>query len=173
MRGRPPGGPGGGGPAGPGGMGPGGVGGTGGMTGPGGGSPGRGRDGSRPSDEELKRMRDLMREVLEAPARLVITDEKASVTFTETDGRMLKYATSGKTEKHQLTNGTVETRTRWQASILSIETKLADGTKVTRTFELDARTESLIVTTAIESSRGPRDMPPLKAFYDRASNEPR
>jgi len=111
--------------------------------------------------------------VLEAPARLIITDEKTSVTFTETDGRVLKYATSGKAEKHQLTNGTVETRSRWQASTLSIETKLADEMKVTRAFELDPETGSLIVTTTIDSSRGPRDMPPLKAVYDRAGDDPR
>jgi hypothetical protein len=160
-----------GGPGAPGGRPPGGAPG---MGGPGGGRSGPGRggpggEGSRPSPEEMKRIRDLMRELMEAPARLTMALDGEAVAFVDEDGRVRKYVANGRAEKHQLTAGTVQTKTRWDGPSLVIEMEAREGFKVKRTFALEPGTGRLAVTTVMEGSRAPQDRPPLKAVYDRAS----
>jgi len=148
-----------------------------GMGGPGGQPPpgmggdrgGPGGEGSRPSPEEMKRMRDLMRELMEAPSRLTIARDGDAVALVDEDGRVRKYVADGKTEKHQLSAGTVQTKARWDGPSLVIEMEAREGFKVKRTFALEPGTGRLAVTTSVEGSRAPQDRPPLKAVYDRAS----
>lgn len=149
-----------------------------GMGGPGGGRPGPGMgggpggpggEGSRPSPEEMKRIRDLMRELVEAPARLTMALDGEAVAFVDEDGRVRKYVANGKAEKHQLTAGTVQTRTRWDGPSLIIETEAREGLRLKQIYALEPGTGRLVVTTSMEGSRAPQDRPPLKAVYDRAS----
>lgn len=149
-----------------------------GMGGPGGGRPGPGMgggpggpggEGSRPSPEEMKRIRDLMRELVEAPARLTMALDGEAVAFVDEDGRVRKYVANGKAEKHQLTAGTVQTKTRWDGPSLIIETEAREGLRLKQIYALEPGTGRLVVTTSMEGSRAPQDRPPLKAVYDRAS----
>jgi hypothetical protein len=128
-----------------------------------------GGDRQPPSPEEMKRRRDLMREVLEPPGRLIITEQAGRIAFTDSQGGVRTYTVDGKTEKHQLANATVKTRTRWREGALVIETELDGGTKVTRTFALERDPRVLTVTTAVEGGRAPRDMPPIRAVYEPAT----
>jgi len=149
-----------------------------GMGGPGGGRPGSGMgggpggpggEGSRPSPEEMKRIRDLLRELMEAPARLTMALDGEAVAFVDEDGRVRRYVANGQAEKHQLAAGTVQTKTRWDGPSLIIETEAREGMRLKQTYSLEPGTGRLAVTTSMEGSRAPQDRPPLKAVYDRAS----
>ena len=156
------------------GSGPGG-GGSGGRRGPGmgGGAPGGpgmpGGERSRPSEEEIQRMRDLMREALQVPTRFTIARDGDAVAFIDADGHVRKYVPNGKAEKHQLTAGTIQTKTRWDGPALLIETEVRDGMKLRRTYALEPGTGRLIVTTSLEGRGSPDDRPPLRAVYDPSS----
>ncbi|MFN8062960.1 MAG: hypothetical protein U0Q12_27660 [Vicinamibacterales bacterium] len=179
---RPPGGFGGpgGGMGGPGGGGMGGFGRRGG--GPGGGPGGPG-ERERPSEEEMKARRELMREVVQAPVRMTIAQDGALVTFIDDDGHARKYEADGQAEKHQLTNGVVETRTRWEATSLVVDTLVDGRMHVVRTYEL--ADVQLVVTTRFDGrggrgargggpggrgdrdGRGERESPGARSVYDR------
>jgi hypothetical protein len=157
---------------GPGGGGPGG-GGRGGFGGPGMGGRGRGGFGGssdQPDKQEMQRIRDLIQETLAAPPRLAIEENGQVVTFTDDEGHVRRFTSNGKPEKHQLTSGTVDTRTRWEDNALVVEIEIPHGMKLSRHYALsvagDAR--QLVVTTEIQGAdRGSGGkQSPLKAVYD-------
>lgn len=100
---------------------------------PGGGMP-AGR--SRPSEEEVARRRALLRELMQPPQRLTIVVGSGEVTFTDERGRSWRLATDGRKEKHQLDNGTVTTRTRWDGEALVRTIEAGDGFELTETYLL-------------------------------------
>jgi hypothetical protein len=158
-------GPGGGRP--PGGMGPGGGGGRG---LPGG---GRGPGGARPSEEEMRRLRDLMRELMEPAERLTIVVGDDSVSMTDQSGRTTRYATNGKPERHQLDAGTVETKTRWDGSRLIKETKADGGLTLSETYALAPEGRQLNVTVKMERARMPGPPRVLTRVYESLADEDR
>lgn len=111
-------------------------------------------------------MGDLMREVLESPLLLMVSLDASTVTFTDGEGYVRKYATNDKTEKHQMPSGTVETKTRWRGQALVLETSVGRGAKVTKTFTIEPDPRRLIVLTEMGARRGGDTPPPLKAVYD-------
>ena len=106
----PPGGRGGMGGGGRGGFGGGGFGGRGG--GPGGGG------AARPSADEMERRRALMEEVMQLPPRFTVAQKDDTISFIEPDGVAGPTATKTGHERHQLTNGVVETKTVWRGDRL-------------------------------------------------------
>jgi len=164
--GRPPGGgPGMGGPGmgGPGSRPPGG--GMGGFGGPGGGQ-GMGASRQPLSEEEMKRRRELMRELTTPPARLTIAQDATKVTFIDEHARARAYSTDGRSEKHQFTNATVETHTRWRDAALTIESSLEGGMKIVRRYQLAADPRQLVVTTRLTGGPSRGDAPPeMKTVY--------
>lgn len=159
---------------GPGGRSPGGGGGGGGRIGGGFGGGGGGRGGfggggepggrTRPSSEDIEAQRSLMREVAELPGRLTITQDGDKVTFVESDGVARSYVANGKTEKHQLTHGTIETKSSWDGPRLKMEIAVGRG-KLTRTFALRDHPRRLEVTTSFDGA--PKDARRI-AVYDEA-----
>jgi hypothetical protein len=137
-------------------------GGMGGGMGPG---PIMGGVGSGSTDrEELERRRSLMKEVLEAPLRLMITVEEPVVIFTYADGRVARYKADGKEEKHQFASGTVKTKTKWEVDRLTIETNLGDGFKITHAYKVKPDPRQLVVTTVTPGQS--KDLPPITHVYD-------
>jgi hypothetical protein len=128
--------------------------------------PGRGID-----PEKLKAARALIEELMTPPAMLTIGDADGAVTFTESDGRTRTYKTDNRKEKHQVTNATVETRTRWEEGSLVIETELDEGLKVTQTYSVGADPRQLTVLTKLEGGPGrmSRQRPPRRTVYDDAT----
>jgi hypothetical protein len=112
----------------------------------------------------MRRARDLMREMMELPRRLTITQDGAIVTFTADDGRVVKYDASGRPEKHQFTNATVETKSRWDQGTLVIETSVKDGPRVVRRYAVEPEPKRLVVTTKVEGGR--QEMPERQAYYE-------
>lgn len=128
--------------------------------------PGRGID-----PEKLKAARAVLEELMTPSAMLTINDADGAVTFTEADGRTRTYKTDNRKEKHQVTNGTVETRTRWEEGSLVIETDLGEGLKLTQTYSAGADPRQLTVLTKLEGGPGrmSRQRPPRRTVYDDAT----
>jgi hypothetical protein len=151
-----------------GGGGPGGGPGGGGM-GRGGGFPGGGGGGmrGRPDDgrrrEDMAARRELMQELMQLPARVTIAQDGDKVTFIEPDGVVRSYLANDKVEKHQLQNGTIETKSRWDADALVMELKANGGLTITRRFAVRGDPRQLEVTTTMD--RGPKDAKRI-AVYD-------
>jgi len=130
-----------------------------------GGGGGRGRaggpGGQRPNVEDMQAMRQLM----EPPTRLTITQTSSDVTITDGDGRSRKFSTNGKSEKHQLGNRTVDTKTQWDGARLVKQTSLG-GMKATETYTLMTDRRRLTVNVKLEA-------PPMNGVmnwvYDDAS----
>ena len=153
----------------------------GGMGGMGGGMGRGGMGGGQMSDEqkaEMQRRRALMRELLQPSDRMTVTVENDVVTFTESDGRVRKFKTDGKKEKHQFDNGTVETKTKWDNDGLVIETDLQNGMKLTQTYTVaPGEKRQLVLATKMEgggmgrggdSDSGERK--PFMHYYDDAKD---
>lgn len=134
----------------------------GGFGGPGGGvgEPGRGV----PDREEMARRRELLKEVVEAPTRFQITVEDPLVIFTHPDGRVVRYRTDWKEERHQYPSGTVKTKAKWDAGRLLIETNLGDGVKVTHAYKSAGDPRQLVVTLDLPGQS--KDLPAITHVYD-------
>ena len=133
----------------------------GGFGGLGGGSgePGRGVQ----DREEMARLRALLKEVLEAPTRFQITLEDPLVIFTYPDGRVVRYKTDWKEERHQYTSGTVKTKAKWDAGRLVIETQIGDA-RITHDYKLSGDPRQLIVS--VQTPGQSKDLPPITHVYD-------
>jgi hypothetical protein len=140
----------------------------GGRRGLGGGFGGVGVDGpdrnSVQDREEQARRRALMEEVVEAPSRFQITIEDPFVIFTHADGRVVRYRTNWKDERHQFTSGTVKTKTRWDSGRLIIETDIGDGITVTHAYSLNPEAGQLVVNVQLPGQS--RDIPAITHVYD-------
>jgi hypothetical protein len=139
--------------------------------------------GGQMSDEqkqEMERRRALMKELLQPSARMNVTVENDIVTFTESDGRVRKFKTDGKKEKHQFDNGTVETKSKWDNTGLVIETALQNGMKLTQTYTVTAgERRQLVLATKMEGGGGGMshgtsgdsgERKPLMHYYDDAKD---
>jgi hypothetical protein len=135
---------------------------------------GGGRGGGQPSEqdqEKMKQRRALMQEVMESDPTFTIIEGDGSITFTHTDGRVMTYKIDGKKEKHQLTNGTIETKTKWDkdTQALVIEMDLGDGMKVTHSYTVSGSPRQLADSIKIEGGRqrsGGQGPPPRHQIYD-------
>ncbi len=141
----------------------------GGGMGRGGGFPGGGGGGmrGRPDDgrrrEDMAARRELMQELMRLPARVTIAQDGDTVTFIEPDGVVRSYLANDKVEKHQLQNGTIDTKSRWDADALVMELKANGGMTITRRFAVRGDPRQLEVTTTMD--RGPKDARRI-AVYD-------
>ena len=145
----------------------------GGYGGGGGGYGGGMGGGGQMSDEqraEMQRRRNLARELLTPPTRLNISVDGEIVSFTDADGRVKKYKVDGKKEKHQFDNGTVETKSKWEAGALTIETSMDGGMKFTQSYSLVSDHRELMVQTKMEGgmSRDDDERKPITHYYDDA-----
>jgi hypothetical protein len=96
-----------------------------------------------------------MKELLQPSDRMNVTVEDDVVTFTESDGRVRKFKTDGKKEKHQFDNGTVETKSKWDNDGLVIETDLQNGMKLTQTYNIaPGEKRQLVIATKMEGGGG-------------------
>ena len=153
--------------AGPGGgRGPGGFGGMGGgrRGGMGGGAiGGPGGGGTRRRDGDMAARRALVEELMALPATFTIAQDGDKVIFIEPDGVVRTYVANGKVEKHQLQNGTIETKSRWDGAALEMELEPSDGLTIVRRYEVRGTPRQLEVITT--TNRGPKNAKRI-AVYD-------
>ena len=130
------------------------------------GGPGGGGFGGRSMDPDTMRKRmEVMREVMESPAHMIVTVGDGAITFVQADGRSQRFSTDGKKEKHQLQSATIETKTKWDGVSLRQELDLGDDQKIVRTFTVSGDTGQLTVSTTFgDDGNGRRT--PLRLVYD-------
>jgi hypothetical protein len=124
-----------------------------GAFGPGGRS-GRGPGGARAREEDLATRRALMDELLAMPASLTIAQDGDRLSFVEPDGIARIYYANNRTEKHQLLNGTIETKSRWDDGALVMELAPRGGPTITRRYAVRPGVPGqLEITTRVDRDR--------------------
>jgi hypothetical protein len=116
----------------------------------GGGGMGRGGGGTTPDD--AARMRDAMRDIIEPPDHLTITETESMIVLTAGDGRTTRLSTDGKKIKDE--NTKIERKTKWDAGKLVSEISGAGPGKITQTFTVDPEGRQLRISLQMERGRG-------------------
>jgi hypothetical protein len=138
--------------------------GGGGGFGRGGGGFGRGADGgARPDPEQMARMRDAMREIMNPPDHLTIVQTETMIIITGPDGRTARLSPDGKRVKDESTK--TERKTRWDAGNLVSEISGLGAGKITETYSVDPERHQLHVDVQME-----RRPDPIHRVYDADAN---
>jgi hypothetical protein len=134
-----------------------------------GGRGGRGPGDGRLRETDLAARRGLIEELLAMPASITIAQDGDRLSLVEADGIARIYYANGRTERHQLLNGTIETRSRWDDGTLVMELKPRGGPTITRRYRLGpGAPPTLEITTRVDRDRkGVRRL----AVYERAGND--
>jgi hypothetical protein len=129
---------------------------------------GRGTSGGDPrtNGDDRRRSREALREIMEAPDRLTITEASSMIIITTGDGRTTRLSPDGKKIKDESTS--IERKTRWEKGKLVTEISAAQGGKITETYSPDPEHHQLLVTLHIENSRMP-NASDIRRVYDLGS----
>jgi len=102
--------------------------------------------------------------VLTLPKRFTLIHSNNALRILEPDGVTRTYAINGKSEKHQLTHGTITTKTRLSDGAVVMDLEAGDRFKIRRSFRLrDEGPQQLEVTTSPDG--GPHELA-LVTVYD-------
>jgi len=100
--------------------------------------------------EEAARMRDAMRDVIDPPEHLLITETESMVILTSGDGRTVRLSPDGKAIKDD--NTKVERKTRWDGGKLVSEVSGLGRGKMTQTFAISPELHQLRITVQIDAN---------------------
>ena len=103
------------------------------------------------SQEDMQRMREAMREIMNPPDRLTIVQAETMIVITAGDGRVTRLSPDGKKIKDE--NTKIERRTKWDGGKLVSEVNGIGPGKITETYAADAERHQLLVTVAMERPR--------------------
>jgi len=134
----------------------------------GGGYGGGGGGGARGTSEDVARQRQALRDIMEAPERLTITQADSTVIMTTADGRTTRLSTDGKKVKDDSTH--IERKTKWDGGKLVSEISGAGPGKITQTYSVDPEHHQLIIALQMENSRLAQGAQGIRRVYD---GEPR
>ena len=135
-----------------------------------GGGGGRGGPGGmQHSEEDRAARRALVEELIAVPPKFTIAQDGDKVVFIEPDGVVRTFVVNDKPEKHQLQNGTIETKSRWDANALEMELKSPGGLTLTRRYEVRGTPRQLEITTT--AARGEKNAKRV-AVYDVTDDAP-
>ncbi len=140
-----------------GGGGGGGYGGPGGGRGGFGGGMGRGGMGGgmgRPSEEDMRKMQVIRRQLTEVPERLIVVREAQSVSITDGNGRHVSYKLDGKKQDQFTGDGEFTTKSHFEGNRLVVEEDFG-GRKLVVTYApvLDGDKTRLEVTVKPEGGK--------------------
>jgi hypothetical protein len=130
----------------------------------GGGFGGGGGGGARGNPDDMARQRQALRDIMEAPERLTITQTESMVIMTTGDGRTTRLSTDGKKVKDDSTK--IERKTKWDGGKLVSEISGAGPGKITETYSVDPEHHQLIVAIQMENSRMPQGTQGPRRVYD-------
>ena len=112
-------------------------------------------------------MRDAVRDILEAPDRMTITETPSMVIITTGDGRTTRLATDGQKIKDDSTG--IERKTHWDGGSLVSEISGAAGrAKITETYAVDPELHQLTVTVTVQG--GGQERAPVHRVYSAQAN---
>jgi hypothetical protein len=130
----------------------------------GGGGGGFGRGGDQAADREaMARTRDAMRDIMNPPDHLTITQTDSMVVLTGADGRTTRLSLDGKKIKDENTN--IERRTKWDGGKLVVEISGLGSGKITQSYAVDPEHHQLRVTALMEG-RGGQSPRTITHVYD-------
>jgi len=115
----------------------------------------------------MRRMRDAMREIMEAPERMTITQSETTVVITTGDGRTTRLATDGSKVKDASTG--IERKTKWDKNQLVSEISGAGNGKITQTFAVNPDSHQLTVT--LDFGGGTNRRPAVHHVYDKQAGD--
>ncbi len=144
-----------------GGMPPGGGGRGGGM---GGGMPGGmgggmpGGFGGRRDPDEARRSNRITKDLLSAADRLTIVQDGQAILVTSGDGRAIKWVADNQEQERLTGDGVIKSRARWNGSSFTVEERIQDGPKVTRTFITSVDRSTLVLVLRIDGGDMPGQM---------------
>lgn len=118
----------------------------------GGGGFGGGRGGADP--DAMRQRVELLQEIARPASHLVITQSDGAITFVDEEGHSRRFATAGKKEKHQLSSGTIETKTSWDGASLRQEIDAGGAQSIVRMFTVEPEVHQLVITAG--GDRGDR-----------------
>ena len=104
----------------------------------------------------MARMRDAMRDIMNPPERLTITQTEHMVVMTTDDGRTTRFSTDGKAIKDESTK--IERKTKWDGGKLVSEISGLGPGKITETYTADPNRRQLHVTVQVAGVREPTTM---------------
>lgn len=135
-----------------------------------GGGPMGGGAGEGADPERMRRSRETMRELMDAPEHLSIANDGAAIVFEASDGSRERIVPDGKKYTHALAAGDVSNRAQWRDAVLRIDTTTKDGLKIERRVALDTATGAgpRLVITYIANLPMARRPIEVKKVYDRA-----
>src|SRR5262249_39268604 len=110
--------------------------------------------------DDMRRMRDAMQEITDAPEKMTITQSETTVIITSGDGRTTRLSTDNKKVKDDSTG--IERKTRWDKDHLVSEISNAGPNKITQTYAVSPDSHQLTVTLDFGSDR----RPPVHHVYD-------
>jgi hypothetical protein len=130
----------------------------------GGGRYGGGSGGSTMSSEDRERMRDAIREIMNPPERLTITQTESMVIITSADGHVDRLSPNGQKIKDESTG--IERKTKWDGDKLVCEISGAGRRKITQTYSADPEHKQLHVAVQMDTPGQPTK---ITYVYDRAA----
>jgi hypothetical protein len=113
------------------------------------------------NQEDAQRLRNALRDEMEAPDHLIITQSATTVILTAGDGRTTRLSTDGKKIKDESTK--VERKTAWDGGKLVSEIEGLGRSKITETYTVDGEKNQLHVSLAID---GPQRKTTVNRVYD-------
>jgi len=126
---------------------------------------GMARDGERGNPEDMARMRDAMRDLMNPSNHLTITQTDSMVVMTAADGRTTRLSPDGKKIKDENTG--IERRTKWDGGkLVSVINGLGRG-KMTQTFVADPEHHQLRITVQMEGGGRSGEARTVTHVYDR------
>ena len=116
-----------------------------------GGGGGRGAGGRAGDPDEIARMREALRIILQPGDHLTITQSDSMILITDQDGYTTRLSADGKKIKDE--NTKIERKTRWEAGKLISEINGTGRGKITQTFSTDPDGHQLRIVIETEGGR--------------------
>lgn len=118
----------------------------------GGGFGGGGVNGQQPQDREAaQRMRDALRQEMQAPDHMTVVLSGTTVIITTPDGHTTRLSTDGSKIKDDSTG--VERKTKWDAGKLVSEVNGLGRGKITETYSVDSEAKQLRIKLDIDGPK--------------------
>ena len=117
----------------------------------------------------MKQVREVVDEVMTPSPRLIVRQpDPTHVTFVDADGHSRTFTATGKKEQHQLTAGTVHTKTQWEGGELILLISVDHGPTIVETWAVPPGTRRLVLTMKRDDSRD-KNAAVRTLTYDEAS----
>lgn len=115
------------------------------------------------SEEDSRKIRELVAEVKNPPASMTIIQTDAAITIADANGRTRTFHPTGKEETLRLEAGPIGVVSRWELTELVIRYRVEKDRELRHTFARTAGARQLLVTTQF-AERGRGQI--IKRVYD-------